>query len=221
MSWLTAIPIYKKKTPDPRQVISTEWIDRDEVLDEDVNLFCWKRTEEVAIQDFLTAVINQRPAPLVFSANQENLRVQLEVLRHTWDDLAEVNGDAFWEDLYQLVHDFLSFSDTHSGTVHLRVIDDNACSKFHVDGYNLRLFTTYIGQGTQWLAEQFTNRKGLGKTNELIIRNENEIQQMKPFEVGILKGEIPGKRRKLKGIVHRSPPIEHVGEKRIILRVDI
>ena len=44
---------------------------------------------------------------------------------------------------------------------------------------------------------------------------------MKPFEVGILKGEIPRRQRNVKGVVHRSPEIAQNEEKRITLRVDI
>ena len=105
--------------------------------------------------------------------------------------------------------------------MHLKMISDDACTKFHTDGYSLRLFTTYHGKGTEWLPEKAVNRTFLGQSNDLIVKDASRIQQMDAFEVGILKGEIPGKASSVKGIVHRSPKIAHTGEKRIILRVDI
>ena len=95
-----------------------------------------------------------------------------------------------------------------SGTIHLKVIDDNACSKFHTDQYKLRLFTTYYGKGTEWLPEKATNREALGKTNELIVKDATKIQELTTYDVGVLKGTIPGIINSSKGIVHRSPQIE-------------
>ena len=71
---------------------------------------------------------------------------------------------------FMLVNDFLDYSPSGAGTVHLRVISDDSCRKFHTDGYPLRLFTTYLGRGTEWLPEKATNRKGLGKSNDLIVK---------------------------------------------------
>ena len=131
-------------------------------------------------------------------------------------------GNAFWEDVYRLTFDFLSsFSPDHSGTVHLKKVDSNECSKYHTDGYSLRLFTTYYGSGTEWLPEKAVHRAGLGKSNEKILKDPSQIQRMDPFEVGILKGELPNKMNRTPGIVHRSPEIELHAEKRIILRVDL
>ena len=117
--------------------------------------------------------------------------------------------------------DFLVFSQAKRGGVYLKVVDDNACTKFHVDGYKLRLFTTYVGQGTEWLPEQATNRKGLGKSNNKIVKDASQVRQMNPFEVGILKGELPNGKSSTFGIVHRSPEIVSSEGKRVILRVDI
>ena len=47
------------------------------------------------------------------------------------------------------------------------------------------------------------------------------MQRLQAFEVGILKGEAPNSLDATKGIVHRSPAIEHAHEKRIILRIDL
>ncbi|MEM8893030.1 MAG: DUF1826 domain-containing protein, partial [Bacteroidota bacterium] len=127
---------------------------------------------------------------------------------------------ALIEDVYKLASDFLSYSDYGRGRLHLRVVNNDGCTKFHTDNYTLRLFTTYVGKGTEWLPESAVNRTGLGKGNEHVVKNQTMIERMRPFEVGLLKGEIKN-RSITKGIVHRSPKISHTGEKRIILRIDI
>lgn len=129
--------------------------------------------------------------------------------------------DLFWEDVTILIQDFLAFSENSSATVYLKVIDNNACTKFHTDGYSLRLFTTYHGRGTEWLPEKAVNRSALGETNDQIVKDPSKIQRMETCEVGILKGEIPNAPNRTRGIVHRSPEIVQTGEKRIILRIDI
>jgi hypothetical protein len=104
--------------------------------------------------------------------------------------------------------------------LYLKVVSNDACSKFHTDLYDLRLLCTYMGKGTEWVEEQYVNRKMLMKgENHQIIKDKTKVQTMEPFEVGILKGEASAK-NKNRGIVHRSPPISQSGEKRLLLRLD-
>lgn len=84
-----------------------------------------------------------------------------------------------------------------------------------------RLFTTYIGPGTEWLPEEAVNRKALGTTNEKIVMDKSKIQRIQTGHLAILKGELPNHNESVKGIVHRSPEIKNSGGKRIILRIDI
>ncbi len=221
MSLLSFIPFVKSNAPD--QVISEAWEDRNKILNDGVNLFCWKRPENPDIHQFLQGVLNSHPQPIQVSVNKVELPQQLENARKSWEEHQDsINGEEqFWQDIFMLVNDFLDYSTSGAGTVHLRVISDDSCRKFHTDGYPLRLFTTYLGRGTEWLPEKATNRKGLGKSNDVIVKRPALIQRMKPFEVGILKGEIPGRQRNVKGVVHRSPEIAQNEEKRITLRVDI
>lgn len=205
----------------PKQVISTYWDEREAILHPDVNLFCWKRREKEDITKYLLPLINLELQPISFFTNVNDLSKNLEASKHAWSKLSNEENDSFWKDVHLLVHDFISLSESKSGTVHLKTISDDACTKFHTDGYTMRLFTTYYGQGTEWLPEKATNRKGLGKSNELIVRDTSQVQQMDTFDVGILKGELPNRSSQCKGIVHRSPAITETGEKRIILRVDV
>ena len=219
MKILSFIPLTKPK--NPRQVINHSWDNRKKILASDVNLFCWERPEITSISSYLSQLLTKELPPIQVYTSIHEINQNILKARLKWDQNLLNQGNLFWIDICQLTKDFLLLAKMSSGTIHLKVIDDNACSKFHTDQYKLRLFTTYLGEGTQWLPEKATNRKGLGKTNELILKDKSKIQQLAPFEVGILKGTIPGLINQNLGIVHRSPEIEERKGKRVILRVDI
>lgn len=124
------------------------------------------------------------------------------------------------QDVIRLSQTFFTITGTDQARLILKVVTDDACRKFHTDAYDLRLLCTYVGKSTEWIADEYVNRKKLisGSNNE-IIKDFACIQTMQPFEVAVLKGEISS-RPECKGIVHRSPPIELSNEKRLLLRLD-
>lgn len=94
------------------------------------------------------------------------------------------------------------------------------CPIFHVDKLSLRLIVTLHGPGTEWLANEDVDRKRLRKgSNHKVVREGALIQQLKTFQVGILKGEeYPGNFGN--GLVHRSPEPEPGASPRWIFRLD-
>ena len=221
MSLIESIPFFKSKSPQIQQVVSESWSERRQVLLEDANLFVWERILEQPVKHFLTDVIQHDPDPIVSKIEAESVFQTIRTLRSGWDRLSTLDGDLFWQDVALLITDFLKLTKRSTGTMHLRVIDDNGCAKFHTDGYPLRLFTTYVGEGTEWIPEEASNRMALGTTNERIVKDQNKIHRLKEGHVGLLKGQKPNSSKLQQGIVHRSPPVLGAGEKRIILRVDI
>ena len=221
MNLSSHISFFNTKSRYPRQVVSANWFERMQALEEDVNLFCWKRSIDKQIVDYLEKCVHKGVESISFSTTMEELPANMSRIRTKWDPDHRLDADAFWIDVYRLVNDFLAFSESASGKVHLKVVGDNACTKFHTDGYRLRLFTTYVGRGTEWLPEDAVNRTALGTHNKNIFKNEFRIQRIKTGHVSILKGEAPNQPQSVRGIVHRSPQINDTGEKRIILRVDI
>ena len=158
--------------------------------------------------------------PVACRVRQNGLDQQLKAVQDAWKEVSSENSEAFFKDLSEIIYDFLSFSAEGSGTMYLRKIDHNACSKFHTDGYYLRLFSTYAGPGTEWLPEDAVDRSALGTCNEQIVKDQSKVQRMSTGDVGILKGDL-FKQTGAGGIVHRSPGIAQTGEQRIILRLDI
>lgn len=218
---LARLPFIKNSNK-PRQVVSADWNERTSILQPDVNLFCWQREGGKRITDYLTKRVNTGVVPYIqVPIKSDQLLKQVREARLLWEEGELPEGDFFWSDVLQVVADFLRLSNRESGIMHLKMIENDACKKFHTDGYYLRLFTTYLGPGTEWLPEEAVNRSGLGKTNDLIVKKPALIQRMNTFDVGILKGEPHANKLPVKGIVHRSPEVAATGEKRIILRVDI
>ncbi|MEL6534732.1 MAG: DUF1826 domain-containing protein [Bacteroidota bacterium] len=222
MKRMTTLGLLRMRPLPPQQVLSNRWEDREAILQPQVNLYCWQRPMNPAVQGYLDHLMQQDLSPICcLQVNQKYIASQLAEARTQWKDHDSGEGDAFWQDLQQITRDFLSFSKDGAGIIHLKVIRDDACRKFHTDGYRLRLFTTYYGRGTEWLPEQATNRAALGKNNERIVKDPTQIQRMEAFQVGILKGEVPNTSHTVRGIVHRSPPIAKSGEQRLIFRVDL
>jgi len=100
-------------------------------------------------------------------------------------------------------------------------VNTNMCRRFHTDINDLRMLCTYSGPGTLWLEDDNVNRKALDTCgdNECIVLDETKIHQAKTGSVVILKGAIYPTEG-TKAIVHRSPTIEEIGERRLLLRID-
>ncbi len=218
---LPELKLFRSRPSQMRQVMSTEWTERDQILEDDVNLFSWKREVDSQIQTYLEEAISCEVRSIVCKVSREGLKEQIEAVQGFWDSRISAPSLLFWEDVYFLSRDFLEFSSAKKGKLHLKIIKNDACAKFHIDGYHLRLFSTYYGEGTEWLPEEAVNRKALGTENSRIVKDPANIQRMEAFDVSIMKGQVPGSNNGVKGLVHRSPEISGSQNGRIILRIDI
>jgi hypothetical protein len=87
--------------------------------------------------------------------------------------------------------------------IRLETVTTDACSLFHVDRVRLRLLTTYIGPGTDWL--------------DVTAAPDERIRRLPEAAVALLKGSLwPGSC----GCAHRSPPIAGTGQHRLLLSID-
>lgn len=94
----------------------------------------------------------------------------------------------------------------------------NQCTLFHSDFVLVRLFQTLKGLGTEYLHEENVIRSGLGSgCNSKIIRDQSGIQRAQEKEILLMRGE---KWVRGQGLVHRSPPIEDQGLKRLYFCLD-
>jgi len=92
------------------------------------------------------------------------------------------------------------------------------CRLFHSDNVQVRLIQTLQGPGTEYLLNDNVDRRGLGQgCNERVVIDSARIQRAKEKEILLMRGErwFPGR-----ALVHRSPPIEESGVKRLYLCLD-
>ena len=90
--------------------------------------------------------------------------------------------------------------------VRLDVLNDDACTRFHLDNVAARLLCTYRGRGTQY---------GRSRAGD----DPHSIDDLPTGSVGMFRGLLwPGPERS--GVLHRSPPIAGLGETRLLLVID-
>jgi len=97
------------------------------------------------------------------------------------------------------------------------------CRKFHCDMLRYRLVTTYAGPGTEWLADEDVDRDALARlipcaetSNRLVVRAPGSVNRAHAGDVLLMKGAMDAR---CGGAVHRSPPIEASGERRLFLAI--
>lgn len=185
----------------------------------DINLVYWKRPVNEDIFLYAKALLEHPFKGINTIVSTSTVRAVItEQLDHT--KLHYAGKSMLADDIAQLSRMFMKIIKEDAVKLYLKVVDNDACSKFHTDRYDLRLLCTYIGCGTEWVEEPYVNRSMLMRgENSDIVTDASKVQMMQPFEVGILKGEASAS-NKNKGIVHRSPPVRSESDKRLLLRLD-
>jgi hypothetical protein len=125
-------------------------------------------------------------------------------------------------DVGRLLQLFAALSGVPRIQVFFGAVRNDQCRRFHVDYVRLRLVTTYLGPGTEWLPEDAVCRERLelappspAEANRQIVRDGSKIRRANAGDVVLLKGErYPGNER---AAVHRSPPIQELGLTRVVL----
>lgn len=171
-----------------------------EVLQDGVNLAVWRRRLPAQLEDFADLLISLGQ-PL---ADQRVIDVdeqQTPVLPDLMREAADLHGyEAFVADVTWLVAAYTCLVGARRVGLRLRVLTGPMCPRFHVDNVPLRLLTTYVGPGSEWLREQESPRGEL-HTAQISVDN---IQHLHAGEVAILKGE-KWQGNEGAGLVHRSP----------------
>jgi hypothetical protein len=109
------------------------------------------------------------------------------------------------------------------GSLSLTRSDD--CRKYHVDWVGLRLIVTYVGPGTEWVPDHAVHRpalaapwRSLTAINRAIVPDPTQVLRARAGDVLLLKGEsYPGNSGR--GAVHRSPPIAHTSDRRLVFKL--
>lgn len=146
-----------------------------EVLQDGVNLAVWRRRLPAQLQDFAELVLSLGQ-PLtdqrVIEVHEQHAPVLPDLLR----EAADLHGyESFVADVTWLVAAYTCLVGARRVGLRLRVLDGPMCPRFHVDNVPLRLLTTYVGPGSEWLPEAISPRRELHTAQPLWIK-------FKPFK---------------------------------------
>ena len=185
------------------------------------NLVIWHREPCASVEKNAASLCNLktfRSARGVF--NVDNSESWLN------DTLSSVDAkSALIEDMTLLIDMFACLFELNTVGVRISRLDQAMCPRFHVDRVPCRLAITYLGPGTQWLANSRVNRLKLGpgsggKPDEEsgLFQPDTEIYTVPVQSVALLKGDswIDNEGR---GVVHRSPGVSST-QARILMTVD-
>lgn len=127
------------------------------------------------------------------------------------------------QDLESLVERFRLLTGTGPVKISFGAVTGDQCRKFHADYQRLRLITTYLGPGTEWLPEHAVRRAALLEppacpvtANQLIVRDPSQVRCARAGDVLLLRGHA-GVTGAALGAVHRSPPIAALRKVRVVL----
>ena len=183
-----------------------------EIFQDGVNLAVWQRRLPAQIEDFasLAVSLGQSLADQRVLDVNEHEPPQLPGLLQEAADLQGYEG--FVADVKWLVSAYTCLLGARRVGLRLRVLQGAMCPRFHVDNVPLRLLTTYVGPGSEWLEEGVLERVGL----HLAAAPVDNIRSLKPGEVAVLKGE-KWLGNEGAGLIHRSPASE---QRRLLLSLD-
>ncbi len=174
----------------------------DAIVQPDCNLAIWQRAPFPDLAAFLDVAAGE----IRFTARLAALPRQLEC---AMDDAGYPQGSArklLVADAAQLAGIFARLCKLQAITLRMEIVTGDACRKWHADYVAARLITTYAGSGTQWIDSCDAVRV---KQGEEPVR----IHSLGTGDVGIFKGRLATDTP----AIHRSPPISHTGEKRLVL----
>lgn len=130
------------------------------------------------------------------------------------------------DDCTRLLASFRQLTGARAVVAGLAVIDGDQCRRFHADYVRLRLLCTYVGPGTEWIAEEDVvtaereSEEDFTLHNHKILRSGGVIERASTGDVVLMKGQSwPGNAGR--GAIHRSPPIEADGLRRLVFRLTL
>ncbi|WP_434986588.1 DUF1826 domain-containing protein [Vreelandella zhaodongensis] len=130
-------------------------------------------------------------------------------------------GEALVDDVATIAEAIAYLFETETVGIRLRLLTAAMCPRFHCDNLPVRLVTTYVGPGSEWLPEYAINRAGLGAPKPDrpdIITDDTAIQRLSAGDIALIKGS-GWEGCEEHGLVHRSPSLEQ-GQTRLLLTVD-
>lgn len=209
----------RQSRPRPSYRIGGEPTVLREVLAKGANIAVWERALPEGIGDALAGWAARAPAEFEADLPATGYTLTPALRRFPTGPARE------WllGDIAMLLGSFVALAQPRRMRVFFGAVRHDQCRKFHVDYLGLRLITTYLGPGTEWAPDAAVRRKALidspgdpGLANAAIIRRPSSVRHARAGDVLVMKGNAyPGVNGR--AVVHRSPPIEHLGLTRVVL----
>lgn len=191
-----------------------------DIFEQNVSIARWKRSPDEKISLYFDAIFDSIGAGI-------NGVFALDSLKQTLEHrLPEGLGKSEAIDDIYLLSDMLTcLFDCNEVGLRLVPLKSAMCPSFHVDNIQVRLVTTYLGSGTQWLPlESLCSQRPrdsthlFKKTNFGQYYQTDSIRQLQSFDVALLKGKAWSKHES-SAAVHRSCQLAE-NERRVLLTLD-
>jgi hypothetical protein len=198
-----------------------ECVDLQIIKNNRVNIAIYQREIPIELAAHLKGLLQQKFNSFKKAINLKDFEQLFDQHFEKYSQENKIGHNLLKKDIKNLLNHFSQISNNDKLTVFFGSIDTDMCRRFHVDMYELRMLCTYQGQGTMWLNHNNINYEALNnfESKEEIAIKAEDVKQFNTAAVGIVKGALyPNS--KIGGLVHRSPAIEYLNEKRIVLRVD-
>lgn len=212
-----ALPINIAPPSEPHWAIGDDLGALADIFDDAVTIAIMRRTLGTALRNSIEAQCGEHHWQLSWigtpgPAMEQQLAGQLPA-----PDLAQ----ALLADVRLLAEATACLFEVERVAIRVRLLQAAMCPRFHCDNLPVRLVSTYLGPGSQWLPEAALDRDGLGVPKPgqpEAVRDAQAIQQLMPGEVALLKGGgwVGNEGR---GLVHRSPAVL-AKQKRLLLTID-
>lgn len=194
-----------------------------------VNLVLWKRGPlagpSPAVEQWLVRLAE---GPVV--VREATIAPTPEGVTALFEGIAQHPGrDWLHRDMVALGKAFADVMKTNAVRMQLAVVASDRCRKFHADFVTVRGLCTYVGPGTEWVEETALDRTLAGpapegmstaESNGRIVRDASGIHGVSRGTLALLKGSAYTGNA-MRGLVHRSAPIEAEGRRRLVLKVDV
>jgi hypothetical protein len=173
--------------------------------------------------DAVTVCIwNRQPDPILTNYLRESVgsgswerRARVDVASPQFDELltgfkADVGRIRWVTELSALIELFSTLTDSRTVGLRMTATDRATCPRFHSDQVGLRLLCSWLGEGTEWLAEEDVIREPAERPDMSTrfaagpVRPGAVVRQMRPFAVGVFKGDLWPENQG-RGAMHRSP----------------
>ncbi len=191
-----------------------------EIFSADTSVAIWQRQPKPVINRYFDQVFNQLGMGVRQVFSLSSVREELLNLLPDGEGKPEVVAD-----IYLLCDMLTCLFNCDSVGLRLVPLDKAMCPKLHTDNIPVRLVNTYLGPGSQWLPNESSHiqapasaRSNIKKTAAGLYYNPDDIQQMRSFDVGLLKGSAWEGHENMAAL-HRSCQVPQ-GEKRVLLTLD-